>query len=360
MVDTGPVTTSARSASERLLEYFEVTAVVGVLTAIAWELPLTYRAIGLVYLVAVQLMSLRVGRWPVIYAAVASSIGWIYIVIPPHFSFSIQSWEDGLMVGTYFVVALVSAELASRIREHRRAESSRKLLEESERLYRTLLDSVSHELRTPLSVLQAAAEDLKLEANDRQNTLADEILTATARLNRLVGNLLNQSRLESGILKPLLDWCDARDIVNAARRSTADLLAGRAVQMEIPEELPFFMADAPLLEQAMANLLVNAARHTPPGSPIGVRVGVDVPRRRIKIAVADHGPGLIPEIRDHLFQKFQRGSADKAGGLGLGLSIVRGLVAAHAGEVTAENNPDGGATFTICVPYIPHETLPEE
>jgi two-component system sensor histidine kinase KdpD len=246
-------------------------------------------------------------------------------------------------------------------REQLRAAGEReKLLAESEKLHRALLDGVSHELKTPLAVLGAAVENLATADEPTRAALAGEIRTATRRLNRLVNNLLDQTRLESGALQPRLDWCDAHDLLNAALDGVREALAGHPFESALPADLPLFRADAALMEQVIANLLLNAALHTPEGTPIFLAAGVDRARSRIFFTVADRGPGLPAAMRERLFQKFQRGDAARAGGLGLGLSIIRGFVAAQGGEVVAGENPGGGAVFTVYLPFTPHGNVPSE
>ncbi|HEX2854756.1 MAG TPA: sensor histidine kinase KdpD [Opitutaceae bacterium] len=246
-------------------------------------------------------------------------------------------------------------------REQLRAAGEReKLLAESEKLHRVLLDGVSHELKTPLSVLSAAAESIGTADTATRAKLASEIRTATRRLNRLVNNLLDQTRLESGALKPKLDWCDAHDLVNAAIDGVRDSLEGHPLETAVPDDMPLFRADTALMEQVIANLLLNAAHHTPAGTPIFLASGVDQPRERIFWTVADRGAGLPTAMRDRLFRKFQRGDAARAGGLGLGLSIIRGFVVAQGGEIVAGENPGGGAVFTVYLPFTPHGNVPSE
>jgi len=246
-------------------------------------------------------------------------------------------------------------------REQLRAAGEReKLLAESDKLHRTLLDGVSHELKTPLAVLSAAVENLAAADDATRANLAEEIRTATRRLNRLVNNLLDQTRLESGALKPRLDWCDGHDLVNAAVDGVSEHLAGHPFEISIPKDLPLFRADAALMEQVIANLLLNAALHTPQGTPIFLAAGLDRSKSRIFLTVADRGPGLPAAMRERLFQKFQRGDAAKAGGLGLGLSIIRGFVTAQGGDVVAGENPGGGAVLTVYLPYKAHGNVPEE
>ena len=246
-------------------------------------------------------------------------------------------------------------------REQLRAAGDReKLLAESEKLHRALLDGVSHELKTPLAVLSAAAESMALADSPTRDRLAGEIGTATRRLHRLVNNLLDQTRLESGALKPKLDWCDAHDLVNAAVDGMRDSLAGHPFDQSIPDEMPLFRADFALMEQVIGNLLLNAAFHTPDETPIFLAAGIEEGKQRVFFTVADRGPGLPEAMRERLFKKFQRGDEARAGGLGLGLSIIRGFVVAQGGEVVAGQNPGGGAVFTVYLPYTPHGEVPSE
>ena len=490
-------------------EYAEVFGTLAALTAASWLLlPRSdYLSVGLFYLLAIIGLSLRVGRGPIFVAGVASALAWDFLFIPPIFTFVIAKLEDRLMFGTFFVVALISGHLTSRIRAQERNERMRedratalfhltqaissartlddavfaalrqadayfgaksalllddgngsalmphfagsftitekergvadwawrnrkkagrftdtlpsaegfhvplmredaalgvlilrlppdsiltlaqrdlaesfatqlaqlvereqlravgereKLLAESDKLHRTLLDGVSHELKTPLAVLSAAVENLASADEPTRASLADEIRTAARRLNRLVNNLLDQTRLESGALKPRLDWCDGHDLVNAAVEGVSDSLNGHPFETDIPKDLPLFRADAALMEQVIANLLLNSALHTPAETPIFLAAGVDTAKARIFFTVADRGPGLPAAMRGRLFQKFQRGDAAKAGGLGLGLSIIRGFVTAQGGDVVAGENPGGGAVLTVYLPYKPHGDVPEE
>jgi two-component system sensor histidine kinase KdpD len=256
-----------------------------------------------------------------------------------------------------------AAQVAMQIeREQLRVVTEReKLLAESEKLHRTLLDSVSHELRTPLAVLSTATAKLGTQNEANRAALTLEIRTATSRLNRLVANLLNLNRLESGTLKPRLDWCNLRDLINVALHNATDALKEHPVTVTVPPGMLLMQADPVLLEHAITNLLHNAAFHTPPGTPVGIEGGIKAgPEPKICIAISDRGPGLPPELKDALFHKFQRGKQALPGGLGLGLSIVRGFVTAQGGEVVYCDNPGGGAVFSVYLPHHTPETVPEE
>jgi two-component system sensor histidine kinase KdpD len=175
-----------------------------------------------------------------------------------------------------------------------------------------------------------------------------------------VKNLLDQTRLESGALRPHEVWCSAHELVEAARASTQEALAGHPLEIAIPDDLPPLFADFPLTEEALANLLLNAAVHTPAGTPIFLTAGTERGGQRIFFTVADRGPGFPPAMRERLFKKFVRGDAARAGGLGLGLSIVRGFIVAQGGDVVVGENPGGGAVITIYLPHRQAEDVPRE
>lgn len=336
-------------------EYLEVVGVVAVLTVLESLVPNHYRAFGYVNLLGVIALSLRVGRGPVLAAAVLSAFSWYYCAIPPRMTFQISDADDVVLLVAYIVVALLAGQLTAQIRAQGAilgaAAEREKMLTESDRLHRTLFDSISHELKTPLTVLRSAVWALKKRTEGPDGALVGEIGEATDRLNRLVGNLLDQSRLESGTIAPKLDWCDVRDLIQEARHEVEYALSGRMLTVEIADNTPLLRADSRLTERAVANLILNAAVHTPAGSSIAVRSGVE--GERIFIAVADRGPGVPAEIQGNLFQKFPRGSASRAGGLGLGLSIVHGFVAAQGGEVAFSEEPAGGSRFTVYFPVTP-------
>jgi two-component system, OmpR family, sensor histidine kinase KdpD len=242
------------------------------------------------------------------------------------------------------------------------AASRSMMLIESERLYKTLLNSISHELRTPIATITGAASSL-LDPNtgdqlETRNVLIGEIQSAADRLNRLVENLLDMTRLESGLLKIKQDWCDVSDLINIAVERMKPQLAKHEVLVDVAPNLPLVKMDFVLMEQALINLLHNAATYTPKGTRVRVSAKTDGPE--LLIVVADRGPGLPPESLDHVFDKFYRGPRAGTGGVGLGLSITRGLVEAHGGTISAENRINGGARFTIRLPLSTPPSAPQE
>jgi two-component system sensor histidine kinase KdpD len=250
-----------------------------------------------------------------------------------------------------------SALVLDRLRLDVEGQQAR-LVAESEKLSKALLNSISHELRTPISAITAAASALVelrgSEPPELHRNLAGEIQESASRLNRLVSNLLDMTRLESGAVKPRLEWCDVADLINVALRHNERELSGHPVNLSLPKPLPLVKMDFVLIEQSINNLLLNAAAYTPPGTPVEVKVWTTPDT--MAICVADRGPGLPPQAIPQVFEKFYRVPGAPAGGTGLGLSIVKGLVEAHEGRVEAHNRPGGGAEFII---YLPLQASPE-
>jgi len=232
----------------------------------------------------------------------------------------------------------------------RDAEQGARLLAESERLGKTLLNSVSHELRTPLAAITGAASSLQSIGGMPETAirLTDEIQEAAARLNRLVRNLLDVARLEAGHVRPRLDWCDVADLCHVAAKATAPQFQGHPLQLHVPSDLPLVRADFVLLEQAVVNLLANAAAHTPPGTPVELSASVAGPD--LLLQVADRGPGLADTEVSRVFDRFFQAGQACLGGIGLGLSIVKGFVEACGGRAEAANRPGGGSVFTLRLP----------
>jgi two-component system sensor histidine kinase KdpD len=234
----------------------------------------------------------------------------------------------------------------------RDAGQQAKLVTESERLSKTLLNSVSHEIRTPIAVIGNAAGNLcepqHGTLNDFQQSMVGEIQEASKRLNRLVGNLLNMTRLESGHIRPKLDWCDVADLIQATLKEIERDMSRNKVSIEVSRGLPLVRMDFVLMQQALTNLLLNTSVHAPPGTAVQVRAAIE--SDVLLLTVSDGGPGLPLDVVPYIFDKFYRAPSAPAGGTGLGLAIVKGFVEAQGGQVQAENKPSGGAQFTIRLP----------
>ena len=238
-------------------------------------------------------------------------------------------------------------------RHYLQVESEKtKWLAESERLSKTLLNSMSHEIRTPIAVIKNATSNL-LELQEptfsqSQAEMIADIQEANERLDRLVGKVLDMTRLESGHVAPKGTLCDARDLIHSAVKETRKELAHHNLSLEIAPDLPLITMDFVMTQQALMNLLSNAAIHTPAGT--SVRLKASIEHGQFVMSVEDDGPGLAPESVPRIFDKFFRGPNAPTGGTGLGLSLVKGFIECQNGRVTAGNLPSGGAFFTIRLP----------
>jgi two-component system sensor histidine kinase KdpD len=207
---------------------------------------------------------------------------------------------------------------------------------------------VVNKLRGVLNVLAIKAPGFGDRRKEMLRDLASEIHDGSHRLNRVVNNLLDMNRLESGVIRPNCEWCEVRELLQSAIEIERESIADREIRLDVPEDVPLALVDHALIEQAVAKLLANAGSHTPSRLPI--EVDAEYKDGQLIISVSDRGPGLPVESADRVFEKFYRGDGRKTGGLGLGLSIARGFVEAHGGKLTAENRDGGGARFIISLP----------
>ncbi|MGD0153043.1 MAG: sensor histidine kinase KdpD [Thermacetogeniaceae bacterium] len=237
------------------------------------------------------------------------------------------------------------------------------LLKESDRLHTALFNSISHELRTPLASIMGAVtglldDNLAFSTPDRADLLLN-IKQGALRMNRLVNNLLDMARLESGYLRLKMDWCDVQDIVGVAIRR-CDTARPHPLKVDIEWNLPLIQVDFVLIEQVIVNLLDNAAKYSPPNETISIRAH----RKdgKLEFTVVDSGPGIPDEDKKLIFDKFYRlRTSHHVGGTGLGLTICKGIIEAHGGEIWAEDNENGGTALTFALPLddVLHGHAPE-
>jgi two-component system sensor histidine kinase KdpD len=220
----------------------------------------------------------------------------------------------------------------------------------SEQLRRALLQRVSHELKTPLAAVRAGVDALarRAPADATQQVMSREVQTAVRRLERVINNLLDMTRIESGVIRPKLDWCDVGELIQAAMELAGESLSDHPITTDVDEDLPMVKIDQPLLEQCLCNLLLNAASNSPPGTKITVHARLV--EQQLILSVLDGGKGIRKQDSRRIFEMFYRGADASPGGTGLGLAIVNGFVRAHGGNVRAANRETGGAEFVITLP----------
>lgn len=244
-------------------------------------------------------------------------------------------------------------QLASALERAKLAEEARAAVyrAKTEEIRASLLSAVSHDLRTPLASITGAATTLRDDARLDPKTeaeLVDSICTEAERLERLVGNLLDMTRLESGAVSLRRDWVPLDEVIGSSLDRLEVALAGRPVHVGLEDRLPLLYLDPVLLPQLFVNLLENACKYTPAGSPIEVR-GMRQGDACV-VEVMDRGPGLPEGDEERVFEKFQRGDHAEVPGAGLGLAICRGIAEAHGGSVRAANRGGGGAVFRVVLP----------
>ncbi len=253
------------------------------------------------------------------------------------------------------VLKTFAGQLALAIERSRlRDEADAAMLEaETSRTRAALFSSVTHDLRTPLASITASASSLLEEgvpfSEEQRLELLRTILEESERLNRLVANLMDLSRLRAGALRPTVELVPLEDLVSAVTSRLAPVLSGRPVRVRIREDIPPVPADVVQMDQVFTNLLENAARYSPPGTEISVSAARW--QDAVEVRVADRGPGIPLDERERVFGAFYRSDVDgRRGGTGLGLAIAQAVVVAHGGTMWVEDTPGGGATIGFRLP----------
>jgi two-component system sensor histidine kinase KdpD len=312
---------------------------------------LAVESVLLLYLLVVVATAAVGGIWPATACAFIAFalVNWFFT--PPYHALTIADGDHALALVVFLVVALVVALYVTVA--DRNASESAAVRAEAEALDRTnelrtaLLNAVSHDLRTPLASIKASVSSLRATDVEWSPAQTSEFLAAievdTDRLNQLVGNLLDMSRLQTGTLELTRHPVALEEVVANAIESLGTEATDLAV--DVPEDLPLALVDPVLLERAIANLVANALHWSPPGSPVEISACLHAPD--LELRVVDHGPGVPLEARERIFQPFQRLGDRGGSGVGLGLAIASGFVAAMQGELLVEDTPGGGATFRV-------------
>jgi two-component system sensor histidine kinase KdpD len=327
---------------------------------------LPYIARGRTAIRSLRLLPLRVGQ---------HIIGVLRLRVSndPHHMAGEEDFEKHLeqteLRTTFFWTFLEQATALIERAELRRENMRIEILQRTDALRAALLSSVSHDLRTPLTAIKAAATSLLQDdvhwSNEARRGFALSIVRQADRLNRLVGNLLDMSRIEEGALRPEKEWYYLAELIYDVLDRLRPLLQDRTVRTQIADGLPPVELDYLYMDQVLTNLLENAVRYTPPDSPIEICASQD--DQQIMLSVADRGPGIPPADLERIFDKFYRvlgdrtASAKAAGipaGSGLGLAVCRGLVEAQGGHIWAEARPGGGAIFYVVLPKSAPERIP--
>jgi two-component system sensor histidine kinase KdpD len=324
--------------------------------------------VEMLFLLAVVVVAATASRGATLVAAVLSVAAYDFLFVPPPLTFDVADARYLLTFAMMFGIGLLVSTLADRLRarDHERARLAEEAREArvragTEEQRSALLSSVSHDLRTPLAAITGAATTLRddpgIDAATRRD-LADTVCEEAERLERLVANLLDMTRLESGAVTPNREWVPLLEVVGSALARVERLLAGREVKVDVPDVVPLLSIDPILVQQLFVNLLENAAKYTPPGSEIGIHALVE--GSTLVVDVADRGAGIPAGEEERVFERFHRAGHAAAHGSGLGLSIARAIAQAHGGRLTGANRPGGGAVFRLALPILEPPAAPPD
>jgi two-component system sensor histidine kinase KdpD len=357
-----------------------------VLTAILLQTHSPQREYVFIYMAVVAVIAVARGLWPALLAAAVSFLLVDYYFVPPVRTLTITDEQDLVNLAIFFGTAGVVGFMAGRRRQAQiraealagelrnanaelvrlnrdqaaaaqaavrlaRTEQQVQLLQQAEQDLRDLLATLSHELRTPIGTILTDSTNM-LRTQDMNTSVRyriEGIATEARRLNRLLADMLSLGRIESGALHLTLEPVQVGDAVAAAAERLKRTAPDRTVEWDPKEAGVSALADWDSLGQIFDNLLDNANRFAPPGTPISVRVSQEDPGQ-VTIRVLDHGPGVPAAMRDRLFNRFVKGPSDDGDGSGLGLAITRGLVEAHAGSIALEDAQPGETTFRFTIP----------
>ncbi len=319
--------------------------------------------LAMTYLLANVLIAVRYGQGPSVTSALFSVAAFDFFFVPPYFTFAVA---DAKYVTTFvilFGVTILTSRLTVQSRRSAKEALSARMVAEREGIVSALLSSVSHDLRTPLTSISGAASTLlasqsKLPPNispkiseDDQRRLLETINDESDRLNRLVANILQITKIESGNIHVRKEFHSFEEIIGSALDRLNSFLRDRPITTEIPDDLPLAPLDDLLIEQVLVNLLENALRYTPEGSPITLRVFSPLKGKQVRVEILDRGPGIPPADQSLIFEKFFRGGPDKDHwGSGLGLAICQGILKAHQGTIGVQAREGGGSLFYFELP----------
>jgi K+-sensing histidine kinase KdpD len=326
------------------------------------------RHISIGYVIPVVIAAVRFGTVESLIAAAVSIACSAFFFYAPIYSLQVHDSQQITDLVLFLFVAIVIGHLAARVREEagraNRRENEVRMRAEADRFRDALIGSVSHELRSPLSSIMGAATVLAgappVQNEPKLVALANVVRDEAVRLNQDIQNLLDATRISSQGVEPHSAWTEPSDIVNSAIERRRAKLAAYTVDVRLPDDLPLMHVDSVLVEQALVQIIDNAAKYSAPGSSIeieGHRNG-----EQIVLSVTDHGPGIAPEDKENVGERFFRGSRHAATttGSGLGLWIAKAFVSAHGGTLTLDNVDAGTGTtvsLRLPVPLMTHDQM---
>lgn len=306
---------------------------------------INFQNVGIIYLLPVFVLAVRWGFLPAMFTALISVACSAFFFYEPIYDFRAHNWDNQVDLVLFTIIAAVTSHLATRLRRQ----------DEIDRLREALIGSVSHELRTPLASILGASSVIanapSIKNDPRLSTLANVVREEADRLNHDIQNLLDATRISSDGVRAKREWIDPADIVNVAIGRRARVLAGHKVRVRFADGLPLFLGDPVLFDQAIGQVLSNAAKYSPQNSEIAVDIGHE--NDQIVFSVSDHGAGLTTEDRKRWGDRFYRSErlANTTTGSGLGIWIAKAFLGAIGGSISASSEGvNRGTKVSIIMP----------
>ena len=302
--------------------------------------------IVMLYLLAVVIVAIRWGQGPAIVTSVLSVLAFDFFLVPPYLTLNVHDFEYLFTFGAFLAVGLIVSTLTSKVR-------AQIIQRQTEKLHCALLSSISHDLKTPLvsitGALSALLDNVSKLNEQQKNELLETARDESERLNRIVNNILDMTRSESGVLRITKKPCDLRDFIGACLEQLKDKIGSRNIKINIPKQMPEVNVDFPYMLKAFLNVIDNALKYSPDGSAIEIEAFCAGEKARV--SVRDYGYGITKEDLGLIFNKFYRVQrAQNVLGTGLGLSISKNIIEAHGGHISAESVLGKGTTFIIELP----------
>ncbi len=294
--------------------------------------------IVMLFLLTVFIIAVRLGRGPAVLAAFFSVAAFDVFFVHPYLSLSVDDAQYLVTFAVMLAVGLIASHQTAQLVARTEEAKAREHAVQTEKLRASILSSISHDLRTPLTSLIGLADTLPTLAQPQAQEKARIIRDQAYAMHRMVTNLLDMARMQSGKVVLHKQWQPFDDVVGSSLRQLEDLLSGHPLETVLPIDLPLISFDAVLLERVLCNLLENAAKYAPPGARI--RLSCHTAGSWLVCKICNEGPGFPPEKLDQVFELFTRGAAEPAiPGTGVGLAVCRAIITAHEGSIAAENRP---------------------
>lgn len=298
------------------------------------------------YLLGVVIVAIRWGQGPAIVTSILSVLSFDFFLVPPYLTLGVEDIQYIFTFAAFLTVGVVVSTLASKTREQ-------VIQRQKEELQSTLLNSISHDLRTPLvsitGVLTALLDNYSSLNESTRKELLETAHEESGHLNRLVGNLLDMTKVEAGALRISRKPCELRDVLGASLEQLSGKIKDRLIRIDIPKDFPEVPMDFYVMMKVFFNLIDNAIKYSPQDTAIDIRA--ILLKDKVKIEIKDQGLGIPEGDLKRIFDKFYRVERpQQITGTGLGLSICKGIIEAHGGEIAAQNNPDKGVAFNVTLP----------